>query len=228
MDEPFGALDSLTRGADAGTAGLRLGTRRPKRIFFITHSIEEALFLGTQVLVDVAAARPRRSPLRSGLRPAALPATGDARSIKAVDRSSRSLREEIRGHSSSSADDYQERGVSDITRHTTARHPRLRDRRSKLVKMASFGVGETADGRRSALATGVGRLSALWWLVAELDLVPHLFLPRSWGGPHSGRRTSIATAMRVRPCRAYLAPACSASSLAAISRGSGGHSAWAC
>ncbi|WP_085025830.1 ABC transporter permease subunit [Ensifer aridi] len=46
----------------------------------------------------------------------------------------------------------------------------------RFVKMASFGVGEKPTVAIS-VATGLA-VPALWWLVAELDLVPNLFLPR--------------------------------------------------
>ncbi|APO72500.1 taurine ABC transporter permease protein TauC (plasmid) [Rhizobium gallicum] len=46
----------------------------------------------------------------------------------------------------------------------------------KVVKMASFGVGEQPTVSIS-IATGVA-IVVLWWLVSELGLVPHLFLPR--------------------------------------------------
>lgn len=50
MDEPFGALDSLTRETmQQLLASLWANTH--KQIFFITHSIEEALLLGTTVIL---------------------------------------------------------------------------------------------------------------------------------------------------------------------------------
>ncbi len=50
MDEPFGALDVFTREAmwDALHAGLR---REPKTVLFVTHDIEEAIYIGDRIVM---------------------------------------------------------------------------------------------------------------------------------------------------------------------------------
>ena len=79
MDEPFGALDQLTR-EDMQRELLRIWQQRKKTVIFVTHSITEAIFLSDRVLVlsrhpgrliaefNVVADRPRQKSSRDFLK----------------------------------------------------------------------------------------------------------------------------------------------------------------
>jgi ABC-type nitrate/sulfonate/bicarbonate transport system ATPase subunit len=57
LDEPFGALDALTRADLQGVLGATWAERRPTAVL-VTHDLDEALLIGDRVLV--AAPRPMR------------------------------------------------------------------------------------------------------------------------------------------------------------------------
>ena len=80
MDEPFAALDAIARQR-LGQELLRLWEREPRTILFVTHALDEALFLsdrvvamrGGRVVADVAVDLPRpRDPVEIVEEPAFL------------------------------------------------------------------------------------------------------------------------------------------------------------
>jgi taurine transport system ATP-binding protein len=93
MDEPFGALDSMTR-EQMQELLVSVWSRTGKRIFFITHSIDEALVLGTQVIV--MSPRPGRIVARFDLDfVRTIARDGNPQAVKASSEFTR-LREELR------------------------------------------------------------------------------------------------------------------------------------
>ena len=92
MDEPLGALDALTR-EKAQELILNVWHTTEKSVFFITHSVEEALFIGTKLIV--MSPRPGRITHRFDLPfSRAFLAGTPAREVKAS-RAFIALREEV-------------------------------------------------------------------------------------------------------------------------------------
>jgi taurine transport system ATP-binding protein len=80
MDEPFGALDALTREKMQEELHA-VWKRRGTTVLFITHSVDEAVFLGTEVVV--MSQRPGRILARIPAPFARLAGERDIRRIKA-------------------------------------------------------------------------------------------------------------------------------------------------
>jgi taurine transport system ATP-binding protein len=79
MDEPFGALDALTREKMQEEL-FRITRETGKTVFFITHSVDEAIFLGTSVVV--MSPRPGRIIRTFDVALGNGPDRGDSRAVK--------------------------------------------------------------------------------------------------------------------------------------------------
>jgi len=79
MDEPFGALDAMTREAMQELL-LTIWAQRKNTVVFVTHDVEEAIFLADRiVLMDTAPSRVRAEFAVALPRPRTFDSRGDAR-----------------------------------------------------------------------------------------------------------------------------------------------------
>ena len=155
MDEPFGALDSMTR-EQMQELLVDVWARTGKQIFFITHSIEEALFLGTQLIV--MSPRPGRIVARYDLdfvRDFAR--DRDARAIKTAPAFAE-LREEVRAvvHQFRAAEER--RLMTDVA---VRRSPRPRPQRSRSSCACASSASASASTVAISLATAAALLGVL-------------------------------------------------------------------
>jgi NitT/TauT family transport system ATP-binding protein len=96
MDEPFAALDAQTREIMQAEL-MRIWRETQKTVLFVTHQIDEAVYLSDRVLVfTVRPGRLKEEVVIDLPRPRELPVKRTAKFIEYVDRIWRSIEEEVR------------------------------------------------------------------------------------------------------------------------------------
>ena len=99
MDEPFGALDALTR-EEMSLELLRIWQEQPKTIFFVTHSVPEAVLLADRVCVMTA--RPGQITEIIDV-PLTRPRSYEQESLQEFQNCAKRIRQHIFGDASASA-----------------------------------------------------------------------------------------------------------------------------
>ena len=195
MDEPFGALDSLTRESMQDLL-VQVWAATGKQIFFITHSIEEALLLGTTVIV--MSPRPGRIVARYDLDFVRRSRPARARRDPRPSPPSSALRDEIRAISSMPS------GSPAMTPRRRSPTRRRRDGRGSAALVRPRALGSAGRGTVGiSLATGGACLGA-WQLASRYGLSSPLFLPSPGRSGRSSSR-SRRTAMPMPPLAEHVA-----------------------
>ena len=174
MDEPFGALDSMTREAMQELL-VDVWARTRKQIFFITHSIEEEAQFLRNPPQSSSPPRPGRIVARFDLSfvNSFCPRSRRPRESRPR-RSLQHLREQISRHRSRERSLEDHGAMTDLAA-ADAEVAQILEVPPRVVKMRGFGIGDRSTLPIS-IATGV-IIVAAWWAASEARLVPHLFLP---------------------------------------------------
>ena len=179
MDEPFGALDEMTRER-MNSEVLRIWERTGTTIVFVTHSIPEAVFLSSRVVVmsarpgritdiiDVDLPRPRNEETRESRRYFEL-----VTAVREAPPSGRRPRGGRRVGCVGRADDGRGRASGERDRQ---RRPARARGRSRLGRGAAAGLAGSATTCRPSLVF-VGGIVAWEVVVGALDLQAFI-LPR--------------------------------------------------